>query len=122
AEAILLWARPSLNDRRRADESSRADSGDHHRVIVARWIAEPVHGDPVAAAQQLPRGCDLGAEMVRVECDQVGAADPLRIDSPAGSDKAANLRVGQASSRERQAADLKVLDPDPAKPLQDRER
>ena len=61
------------------------------RVVVAQGIAEPVSGDPVAAAERLARLRHLAVGLIGAERGQVGAADPLSVELPAGRDQAADL-------------------------------
>ena len=58
---------------------------------MTRRIAEPVRRHAVALAQHLPRGRHLIVELRGAERDQVGVADALRVELPAGGDEPADL-------------------------------
>ena len=79
---IACWARPARDNRGRAGVARRPDGRYDRRVVMARGVAEPVRGDAVTVLYNRPRGRDLVGELFRVEGDQVGVTEPLRIELP----------------------------------------
>ena len=65
---------------------------------------------------------DLKVQLARAQRDQVGVVVALRVKLPARGEQVADLGGVQAALRERQAAQLQVLDADPAHRAQHRER
>lgn len=80
------------------------DLGDHGGVVVAGGVAEPVHGDVEAALDRAPRVRDLFAQRAGAQGDQVGVADPLRVELPARGDQPADLALAETSLRGREPA------------------
>ena len=89
---------------------------------MAGGVAEPVDGHVIPASDGLARADDLLVQLGRVERDQVGVADALRVELPAGLHQSPDLGVGQAALRRRQPGQLDVLIRHPAEPAQHRKR
>src|ERR1700689_2358139 len=96
AVAVFGGVRPTRDDGGGAGVAGGLDGCDNGRIVMSGGVAKPVDRHVVSLLNSAPCDGHLVVQLLRVQGDQVGVAEALRIELPARRDQTTDLCPAEA--------------------------